>query len=65
MNEVLGMNYKKTFLNIIMAAIGMLIGITGIAYKTGYFQTSNPNIGYVFLGIGIVITAFFLNRLRD
>lgn len=58
------MNYGKTFFNIIAAAIGMVIAITGICFKVGYFEVSRPDIGYVFLIIGLVITAWYLRKLK-
>ena len=62
------MNRKKhmgrQFLHIILAAVGMMIAITGIAFKTGYFQVSTPDSGYALLVIGIIITIFYLRKMN-
>ena len=52
----------NTITAIIIAAA--VIAITGICLKVGYFEVSRPDIGYVFLIIGLVITAWYLRKLK-
>ena len=58
------MNYKKKFLYIIISAIGMLIAIIGIAYKTGYFSGHSVTSAYVCMAFGLVLTIMGLMNLR-
>ena len=59
------MNYGKTLFNILAAAMGMVIAITGLCFKTGYFETSHPALGYVLIGLGLFVTIFYLGKLRS
>lgn len=58
------MNYGKKFLYIILSAVGMLIAIIGIAYKTGYFPGHEGNSAYGLLFAGLVLTIFGLVKLH-
>ena len=58
------MNYGKKFLFIMLSAAGMMIAITGIAYKTGYFPGHSTASAYACLIIGVLITVLGLANLR-
>ena len=47
-----------------LSAAGMMIAITGICYKTGYFPDHSDASAYAALAIGIVITILGLMNLR-
>ena len=59
------MNYRKKFCYIMIAAIGMFIAITGIAYKTGYFPGHTGTSAYGLLFAGLVLTVFGLIKLHN
>ena len=58
------MNYGKKFLYIMLSAAGMMIAITGICYKTGYFPGHSDSSAYLCLGIGLAITILGLANLN-
>ena len=59
------MNYGRKLFHIMAAACGMFIAITGLAFKTGYFQVDHPDSGYVLLVIGAVITIYYLAKIKS
>lgn len=59
------MNYGKTLFQILAAAMGMVIAITGLCFKTGYFETTHSDSGYILLGLGLFATIYYLAKLRD
>ena len=59
------MNYGRKFLYIIISAAGMMIAITGLAYKTGYFPGHSDSSAYMFLGVGLAITILGLINLHN
>lgn len=58
------MYYGKKFLFIMISAIGMMIAITGIAYKTGYFPGHSVQSAYFCIIFGVVLTVLGLLNLR-
>ncbi|MDO4834349.1 MAG: hypothetical protein Q4A40_04865 [Bacillota bacterium] len=58
------MNYGKKFLHIIMAAVGMLICIVGIAYRTGYFPGHSNAGAMFFIVAGAIITISGLAKMK-
>lgn len=59
------MNYGKKFLYIMMSAFGMVIAITGICYKTGYFTGHEGNSSYVLIVAGLLIMIYGLKKLHE
>ena len=58
------MNYGKRFLYTMLSAAGMIIAITGICYKTGYFPGHSTASAFACLTIGSVITILGLINLH-
>ncbi|MCQ2546219.1 MAG: hypothetical protein MJ161_01560 [Clostridia bacterium] len=58
------MNYGKKFLHIIMAGVGMMICVMGIAYKTGYFPGHSNASAMFFIAAGAIITIFGLIKMK-
>ena len=58
------MNYGRKFLFIIISAVGMMILITGICYKTGYFPGHSVTSAYFTRGLGVVLTILGLANMR-
>ncbi len=57
------MNYGKKFKYIMIAAAGMFIAITGIAFKTGYFPGHSDFSAYILLVLGTFFTIYGLIQL--
>ena len=58
------MNYGKKFLYIMLSAAGMIVAITGICYKTGYFPGHSVTSAYALIVIGVLITILGLVNLN-
>ena len=58
------MNYGRKFLFIIISAVGMMILITGICYKTGYFPGHSEMSAYACMIIGIILAIIGLANMR-
>ena len=59
------MNYGKKFLSIIMAAAGMMILITGWAWKTGYFPGHSQTGSYFLMIFGAVVMLFGFYKMHQ
>ena len=59
------MNYGKKFLHILIAAFGMYVIITGIAFKTGYFSGHTGNSSYLLMLVGLIIMVWGLMKLKN
>ena len=59
------MNYGRRLLYTILSAAGMMIAITGICYKTGYFPGHSMASAYACLIIGGLITVLGLVNLFE
>lgn len=57
------MNYGKKFLYIMLSAAGMMIAITGICYKTGYFP-GHESSAWMTICVGVAITVLGLINLN-
>ncbi len=58
------MNYGRKFLYIIISAVGMMILITGICYKTGYFPGHSDASTFGCLVMGTLLTVLGLINLH-
>ena len=58
------MNYGKRFLYIMLSAAGIMIAITGICYKTGYFPGHSDTSAFLTLTLGVAITVLGLVNLH-
>ena len=58
------MNYGRKFLYIMLSAAGMMIAITGICYKTGYFPGHSDTAAFATLALGVLITVLGLINLH-
>ncbi|MGX8774141.1 MAG: hypothetical protein ACSW8G_03695 [Bacillota bacterium] len=58
------MNYGKKFLYIMLSAAGMMIAITGICYKTGYFPGHSESSAWMVICVGAAITVMGLINLN-
>ena len=58
------MNYGRKFLYIIISAVGMMILITGICYKTGYFPGHSDGSAFACIAVGAAITVMGLINLH-
>ena len=57
------MNYGKKLLYTLCCAFGMVIGITGLGYYTGYFSGHSQISGAALGILGLVLTVWFLIKL--
>lgn len=58
------MNYGRKFLYIMISAAGMMIAITGICFKTGYFPGHSDTSAFAALALGVLITVLGLVNLH-
>ncbi len=58
------MNYGKRFLYIMISAVGMMVAITGICYKTCYFPGHSDTAAFATLTLGVLLTVLGLVNLH-